>query len=483
IQDKVKFRFEEKRTIIEDFEISNSKQLLAINGAISSSKNDLLEIVTENFRLSSLSQLTESMGVELFGIMNGSANLSAILGDPDITSDITIDSLRYNQTQIGKLELVSAYDNEENNIKINSTIIKGAHKTADISGIVDFKKNADNLNLDVELNGTEVIIFEPFVKELVSDLKGQISSDLKVTGKFNKPQINGNINLINAGFTVNYLKTPYIINDRVTFANSVIGLENVIITDKLNNTAVANGTVDFANPANPDINVVVRATNFLALNTTAKDNQLYYGTALATGNFTFRGPTDAMNINIKATTEEGTVMTIPLNSASTIGNNDFIIYTAKDTTLSPEIKESFFKGLTMEFELTVDHNSTANIITEVGNLSGKGDGLLRMRITSLGDFEMFGDYIINEGKFEFTANNVINKTFEIRRGGTIRWTGSPEDAGINLNAVYSTRANLLPLYQAAGRTLSDDRRNERVLAEAEMLLTGSLLNPEIRFGL
>src|SRR5690606_31103940 len=249
IQDKVKFRFEEKRTIIEDFEISNSKQLLAINGAISSSKDDLLEIVTQNFRLSSLSQLTESMGVELFGIMNGSANLSAILGDPDITSDITIDSLRYNQTQIGKLELVSAYDNEENNIKINSTITKGAHKTADISGIVDFKKNADNLNLDVELNGTEVIIFEPFVKELVSDLKGQISSDLKVTGKFNKPQINGNINLINAGFTVNYLKTPYIINDRVTFANSVIGLENVIITDKLNNTAVANGTVDFANPA------------------------------------------------------------------------------------------------------------------------------------------------------------------------------------------------------------------------------------------
>src|SRR5690606_8270910 len=85
--------------------------------------------------------------------------------------------------------------------------------------------------------------------------------------------------------------------------------------------------------------------------------------------------------------------------------------------------------------------------------------------------------------FEFTANNVINKTFEIRRGGTIRWTGSLHDALPILNAVYSTRANLLPLYQAAGRTLSDDRRNERVLAEAEMILTGSLLNPDIRFGL
>src|SRR5690606_33580005 len=110
--------------------------------------------VTENFRLSSLSQITEGMGVELAGILNGSANLSAILGEPDISSDLTIDSLKYNQTEIGKLELVSAYDNQENNVKINSTIIKRGLKTADVSGVVDFKKDADNLNLDVDLNGT-----------------------------------------------------------------------------------------------------------------------------------------------------------------------------------------------------------------------------------------------------------------------------------------------------------------------------------------
>lgn len=483
IQEKVNFRFEESRTIIENFELSNSTQLLAVNGAISSSKDDILEVITENFKLSSLSQLTQGMGLELFGVVNGSANLSAILGEPDITTDLIIDSLKYNQTEIGRLDLKSDYDNQENNIKIQSTITKNNKKTADISGIVDFKRDADNLNLYVDLEDTEVIIFEPFIKELVSDLKGKISSDLKIRGKFNNPQINGDVNLVNAGFTVNYLKTPYIINDRVSISNSIVNLENVIITDKQNNTAVANGTVDLKNPSNPDISISVRATKFMVLNTTAKDNQLYYGTAFGTGTFTFRGPTDAMNINIKARTEEGTVFTIPLNSAAIIGDNDFISYTSKDTTLAPLMRDNFFKGLTMEFELTIDHNSTANILTDVGNLSGRGDGLLRLRITSLGDFEMFGDYIINDGKFEFTANNVINKTFEIRKGGTIRWTGMPDEASINLNAVYSTRANLLPLYQAAGRTLTDDRRNERILAEAEIILMGSLLNPDIRFGL
>src|SRR5690606_10465724 len=114
----------------------------------------------------------------------------------------------------------------------------------------------------------------------------------------------------------------------------------------------------------------------------------------------------------------------PFNAAATIGENDFITYVAKDTSVFTPVKENFFKGLTMEFELTVGHSSVANLITDVGNIYGRGDGLLRLRITSLGDFEMFGDYIIDDGKFDFTSNNVINKTFEIKKGGTIRWTGN-----------------------------------------------------------
>ncbi|RZM05347.1 MAG: hypothetical protein EOO88_54995, partial [Pedobacter sp.] len=206
---------------------------------------------------------------------------------------------------------------------------------------------------------TELIIFEPFVKSLVSNLSGQVSSKLNVKGKFSNPQINGDLNLLQAGLTVNYLKTPYIINDDVTVENSVIMIKDLVINDKFGNKATVNGSVDLKNPNNPDINASIKAKNFLALNTTAKDNPLYYGTAFATGTFTFKGPTDAMNINIKAATEEGTVFTIPLNGASTIGDNDFITYVAKDSTLTKENKADYFNGLTMEFELTVDQASVA----------------------------------------------------------------------------------------------------------------------------
>ncbi|TKB99258.1 translocation/assembly module TamB [Pedobacter cryophilus] len=483
IRDQVRIKFDNNRTLIDGFELSSDKQLFAINGAISSSEDDQLEVVIQDLKLTSLSQLTKSFGVKLNGTMNGTANLSAILGTPKIQSDITIDSLKYNDTQVGDLKMASTYNNFTSKIDVDAVLFKGGSKTMDVKGNVDFKSETNNLNLDLILDKTELIIFEPAVKTLVSKLKGQISSDLKVSGKFSAPKINGNVSFVNSGLTVNYLQTAYTINDEISIENSVIKVNGLTLKDEFQNTAIANGTVDINNPTNPIINLKIDANNFMALNTTASNNPLYYGKAFSTGNFSFVGPTNAMRINIKAKTEEGTVFTIPLNGASTVGANDFIVYVAKDSSLNKKTDDKFFNGLTMEFNLEVDEKSTVNILTEVGNLSGAGDAQLNLKITTLGDFEMRGDYIINQGQFDFTANNIINKTFDIRKGGTIRWTGNPADAEINLNAVYTTRTSLLPLYSAAGRTVTDDQRNTRVVAEAEMLLKGSLLNPEIDFNL
>ncbi|HEX7367653.1 MAG TPA: translocation/assembly module TamB domain-containing protein [Pelobium sp.] len=483
IKDQVKIKFEDTRTLIDNFELSYNDQLVAINGAISKNPEDGLEIVMENFEMSSLSQVTKAYGVNLGGTINGTANLSGILGTPSLKSDLTIDTLKYNNTLIGNLKTLAVYNNSTNKIDIEANIFKGDTKTMDVKGNVDIKSETNNLDLDVALDKTELVIVEPFVKSLVSNLKGQISSDLKVTGKFNNPKIDGTVDFINTGVTVNYLKTAYTFTHTVSVENSIIKIDNLKLTDVNGNTAIANGTVDLRKPDNPTITAEIDANNFMALNTKAKDNPLYYGTAFATGKFTFAGPTDAMRINIKAKTENNTEFTIPLNGASTVNSDDFITYVAKDSTLNKKEAVNYFNGLTMEFDLSVDEGTTVNILTEVGNLTGQGTAQLNLKITSLGDFEMKGDYIIDAGKFDFTANNLINKTFDIKKGGTLRWTGDPSDADINLNASYTTRASLAPLYAAAGRTLPDKDQNLRVLAEAEMLLKGSLLNPQVSFNL
>lgn len=489
IQEKVSFSFDEgrgpnesfsllRRTKITGFELFKDNQMLTIDGIVSKNPSDELLIGFNKFRLTTFNPLTKSLGINLKGELNGNAKFSGILDKPNVEAAMKIDTLHYNDVAIGDLNLTAGLDNATRLINVKIDIENQGTRTLGIDGTYNANSDQNSLDMSVMMNDNEVVLFQPFLKNLVSNMNGKVSADLKVTGKITNPKINGRLTLNNAGMTVNYLKTPYRISDDIELENSVIKLTNLRLKDINNNEAIVNGTVDMSTPFVPDVHIDIVATNFMALNTTAKDNPLYYGVAYGTGVFSFNGPTNDMRIQIDAKTEAGTVFNIPLNSSAIVSKNDFITFVAKDSSLNKP-KETSFKGLTMNFELQVDENSEVNIFTEMGKLSGRGKSQLSLNITSLGDFEMFGDYLISTGKFEFTAQDFINKIFKISEGGSIRWTGNPTEAAINLKALYELRASLRPLYTAAGRPPLE----QKVPVEAVMNLSGPLLTPAIAFDI
>src|SRR5690606_27982425 len=138
-------------------------------------------------------------------------------------------------------------------------------------------KEENSIDLTMRLNDSQLILFSPFLRKLVSNLSGTATAELFITGTPLKPMMNGTARFNNAGMVVNYLKTPYFINDEVEVRNSSIILNDLEITDNKKHRAIAKGTVDMSNPINPIIHVDINADNFMVLNTTAKDNPLYYG--------------------------------------------------------------------------------------------------------------------------------------------------------------------------------------------------------------
>nr|WP_237488113.1 translocation/assembly module TamB domain-containing protein [Hufsiella ginkgonis] len=478
VQEKVRIGYEKGKTTISGFQLFRDNQLVSINGIISNSPDDELTVEFNKFKLTTFNPLTTGFGANLRGELNGKAVLASVTRNPVVEAKLTIDSLVFNNTQVGDLVFNAGYDNDSRVVKANTVISKDGKKTLTVDGTYNARSEENSLDMNVSMDHTELIIFEPFLKTLVSNLKGTVSADLKLTGVLKKPLINGTLTMNDAGMTVIYLKTPYHINDNVTVSNSVIKMTNLVLKDPRNHEAIANGTVDMHNPGSPEIHVVLKANNFLALNTSARDNPLYYGLAYGTGTFNFNGPTNNMRIDINARTDPGTVFNIPLNSAEKVVDNDLITFVAKDSTLGPK-KATRFYGLTMNFTLEVDENSEANIYTDLGKLTGRGEGTIDLNISSAGDFEMNGNYLISEGKFIFTPRDYINKVFEISSGGSIKWTGNPSDASINLKAVYRDRPDIQPLYEAAGQQ-GDSRR---IIAEAIMNLNGSLLHPDATFDL
>lgn len=479
IEEKVRISFNKGKTQISGFELANGTQQITVNGLISTETTDILKIGFDNFNLKTLNPFVKSLGIKLAGKSNGSAKISSILKQPVVTDSLRIDSLSFNETYIGNLTDTSSFNNQQQAVNVYTKIVTAGKETFNVSGGIALKEK--KLDLRVKMDDSQMAVLEPLVNNLVSQLKGFISADIMVKGNFEKPEINGDVTFDEAQLTVNFLKTAYTIDDRLQVENGKIKINNLELMDAVGNIAVANGTVDLNNINTPNIQIGVKAQNFMALNTTAKDNQLYYGTAYATGTFSFRGPTNNMDIDIDAKTEKGTIFNLPLNSSEMVSDKDFITFVSKDTTKAIK-KQTSFDGLTMHFKLRVDPASTANIYTVLGKLSGKGNAELELNINSAGDFEMKGDYLIESGNFDFTAKEVINKRFDIRQGGTIRWTGNPANAQINLKAIYALRASLIDLYSAANRDGSSNAQ-ERVQVEVEMGLSGLLTKPDIKLDI
>ncbi|WP_257668657.1 translocation/assembly module TamB domain-containing protein [Parapedobacter tibetensis] len=479
LDERASLYFDEGKIHMHGLELSRRDQTVQLGGIISSNDEDKAFLTFKNFNLSTLNSVTQPSGIGLRGMLNGRMDVSSVLKTPYAIADIEAEDVHLNNTEIGDMLLQADFDRPSRLVNVKLEVARGDVKTIMATGTYNATAETDKLNMEAKLNRSELIIFQPFLSNLVSDISGTLSANLNITGSVLTPQINGICFLHDAGFTVNYLKTPYRIDDDISLSNSTIIFEDLVITDPNNNRALANGKVDMRNPSIPDIDAVVDATNFLILNTTFRDNPLYYGTAYSTGKFSFKGPTNAISIDIKARTNENTNFNIPLNAVGTVNDNDFIRFVSHDTLDALRPRSRFLKGLSMNMDLQITPEAAMNLYTDLGELSGRGEGLISLRISSLGDFEMFGDYTINTGKFTFTAQDFINKIFDINEGGTIRWTGQPTEAIVNLTAVYGQRISMAPLYNAAGRETVE----QRLLAQAEMNLNGNLMRPDITFGL
>jgi len=482
LQDQVRIRFLDGKTQVTGFQLSNGVQKVRINGLISANPEDQLKLEFEKFSMATFDQLTKVSGLRLKGALNGNVVFSSITATPGIDAHLNIDSLNMNKTLVGDVKIESTLGNDRKEADVKMSINNGGTETVNIGGVYKISQDttANALDFKVKMDHAQTIIFEPFIRNLVSDPKGTLSSDLSLTGPISKPQMNGTVTLDNTTITVNYLKTTYTVTDKLTVTNSVIDVDGMVLKDPHGGTGMVKGKVDLNNLDNPDIEATITAKNLQALNTKFKDNHLYYGVAYGTGTFSFNGPVNTMNIGITAHTQAGTVFNIPLNTSSTAGDYDFIRFVSHKDSAKVIVPKNDFDGVTLNLNLTVDEKTIVKITTDYGVLEGSGTtNNLNLNINSLGDFNMYGDFLISTGKFEFTAKNFISKNFTVNQGGTIRWTGDPSNAEINLNAIYEVRTDVSPLYQAAG--LQSPKGAENVLVQAELIITKSLLHPTIDF--
>ncbi len=472
----------EKSSIrIDHLRLTSAAQALEISGIIGKDTSDKLLINFKDFYAEQLNPLLLIYDVEIGGRVNGNAQLSALQGKTILESDLLIDTLRWYSDTLGNADVSASFDSETGKVEVEGVVTRGGIKNILVEGSYLIGKNDDELDFDITLQKTYLNSFSHYLEGLFSKISGVASANLTLTGTAKKPALRGKVLLQKAGLTVDYLNTAYTFNAEVSLDETTITCSDVTINDIKGNKGTLDLNIYHNHLRDFFFDINIRANKMQALNTGITDNDIFYGTAYASGKVSINGYLDNLAMNIGLKSEKGTRINIPLSNPEEVSQSNFITFIKRDSVSvdKDSLEGPDFSGLTlnMDFEVTPDATIAIIFDDKIGDvIEGSGSGNLSMTLSPTEDFKMFGNIEIVQGKYLFTMQNVINKPFIISPGGYLRWNGNPYDADMKIDAIYKIKTGLYDLFQ-------DSTFKKLVPVDLELHLKDKLFNPSISFDI
>lgn len=480
-RNKVAFTRDFKNFDISEMVMSHFDEQIELSGVIEGDSYKNLKLDFTEVDLIKITPRIDSLLLE--GRVNGKLELLQTNGVYLPNSTVVISDLKANDYELGNLNAIVKGNQSLTNYLVDLSLENDNLKTLTAKGDIDVNSNNPSINLDVVFEEFLLDPLDPFGEGVITNIRGLVTGNAKVTGSMKNPQFDGNLLLDNAGLTIPYLNVDYSFDfdSQVKLESQKFIFQDVEITDsEFFSKATLNGFISHQNFSDWRLGLDIETDRLLVLNTDYDEDELYYGTAFVNGNADISGPTNQLKIEFNGSTAQGTIFKIPLNDYETYGENSYIhIVTPeeKEARLKGEVVNDVeIKGLELEFNLFVNPYADIEIVidrNQGSTIQGKGNGNLLFDINTNGKFKMFGDFQIVSGTYNFAYGGLVQKKLDVEQGGSIRWEGDPLKANIDLKAIYKTEAN--------PSVLLDNPINRSIPIEVEINLLGQLEQPESDF--
>ncbi len=485
--DKNKVLFDKKLTTFnfDDILISHEDQSIQLKGLIEGKANKDLQLT---FHEVNLNKVTPSIKQFKFdGKLNGEVFLKQNNAIYQPRATLEIKDLLINNKALGDLNLTIKGNNEFSKFDIDSKIENKNVKSFSANGNLEVVDESTLIDLDLNFDRFNLGILSNLGGEVLSNIRGVASGSAKISGNVNDMDYSGQLYVDDAGLTVPYLNVDYKIEPHsivdVT-QNKFIVRKTKIFDSKFNTEGTIEGYIKHKQFGDWELDLAIDSERILALNTKDHTDVAYFGTAFINGTASIKGPTNALEIDVNAKSEKGTDIKIPINDAEAVGENNFIHFLTKQEKEGKTPKQAEFirnyNGLQMNFEFAITPVANIEVILnrESGHgMKGKGVGTLNMNINTLGKFEMYGDFTVWEGSYNFKYGGLIDKKFDVKKYGSIVWSGNPYNATLNLEAVSKNiTANPAVLIDNASF-------NKKIPVDVVIGLKGTIFNPEPDFNI
>ncbi|MDP4680671.1 MAG: translocation/assembly module TamB, partial [Cyclobacteriaceae bacterium] len=462
--------------------------------------SDQLQTDIRNFNVNTLNSV---LPIDISGIINGNIDINKLENDILIESNLRGSSFYIEDFLVGDIDCLSDWENDRDRLFMELTVNRTGKRIIDINGYLYPRNDQNQLQMTADFDSANLNIIQPFIVKNFTNLSGLATGNFDITGNISSPILNNSRNqngeiiegkITNGNITINYTNTSYSFSGGINFEENQIGVKNLKLIDRQNNTASFNGGIFHDGFRNFVLDISGEYNNFQMLNTGPKDNKLYYGTAYATGDLSILGGINNLTVSAHAKTARGTKISIPIGEISeyNIEQKDYISFVnlslpENTKRLTEVVKEEIdLKGLKLDFDIEVTNDAYTELIFDVraGDIiRGRGNGNIELLINPDGDFNMFGDLQIESGGYNFTLYNIINKEFDIQKGSSISWYGDPYGAKLNITAQYRQLASLTPILNIDNSTSASPELRKKYPSIVDLFLKGNLLSPEISFDI
>ncbi len=430
------------------------------------------------------------------GMLSGDITIEDPVNKLNITADLQAEELRLDNDSIGQIKTNVFYNNKTGELTGNGHTVNPDEKlNFDLNLFLKESEAKKEDIITITPENYPIKIVERFIGNLFSDLQGYATGQLKIIGKGSKAKYIGKAKLHDAGLKVIFTQCFYKIPDtEIELREDALNLGTLKLIDTItkHTATLTQGIIKHDSWKNMEFDIRAQVDNLpmQLLNTTAKDNKSFYGSAKGTGSFTLTGPQSNMLIKIIGTAsgKDSSYITIPNTSSRESGIADFLVERKYGREMSDTSFNSNTTNLTYDVDLTGNPMVNVKIVLdELTNdeIRGRGEGNLRILSGTSEPLSIRGRYKIDEGNYRFTFQSFFKKPFELKKDGNnyIDWNGDPYHPTVNIDAVYKTekKVDFTPLISGIGSSTSSSGFRDYVYVIAK--LRGDLFKPDISFEL
>lgn len=479
---------------VKNLNLESGVQSLRINN---DGKGDANQVVAhiKNFDIAPLNRILGLENSYVDGRINGDIEVNNLLKDQVIGFDLIASNLRVNSDTLGEARAAGSFDVSNSLITLKEgSGLSYKNSNADVEGTYSLKKEShENIDATINFNHAEVKWATPFLAGYVHQLTGEVNGEISIKGNAFNPVTTGSLTLSKVGFVPDITGVHYTIEDAViNVTDSKFDFGAIHVKDDDNNEGILAGSILHTRLSNFNFRLNMRSDNIKVIDLKDYQNANFYGDVKASVQLRLSGPADNLNLNIFATPQRNSQLFIPIVYGNDVGEYDYVHFKEYGETQHPLMKSK------NKFNIRIDAVATPDLETTIiidpntkEKIWAKGSGNIILEIPSEGDMRMNGNYIIDEGKYDYSFKQltVLNyqQQFIINPNSVIKWNGDIANADLDVSAYAQIKARLYDLIineADRGVTLTDaDKRDAQIMqmVNVNMNMKGSLKEPEFHF--